>query len=570
MKEDMISWLLANHVESAKLLDNVVGPVIYLVKSNDYIRIERANTAFEELLDWQGYNWQQGMYMEHLVPVRERMRFFRGLEQAAEELWQGIRVPVELQKRTGRVLNCTAHIFCIEDNIQEGKYLIRLDYDREANIKDALFMEALYQSKINCWYWDMSQGDVSFFNTDIPANVYEKADFMNDSYVYMENFPYGFVESLDFVGEFQKGFMDFIRKLLSPKTKGDVHMEFAFQADADQVVWVSMTAQVVRNDNGMPEYAMGTWKNITQEKIAQQQQQHNSYLMGSLIRDSIYDLTVNLNKNFFVADESLEKWMGDTRVISGYYDLAVRELALDRVAKEDRQKFLDFFDVEHLRSLPEDENFSIEYRRRFHGKENWFRTTINIFSLDEYTDKWMYVLIYDIDTVKRRELMLEQMAATDALTGLYNRAHSLELMGQHIEANPHRPGAIVYMDLDNFKSVNDTLGHAAGDSLLICVAEAMRHYFGKDAVLGRIGGDEFILMCYDADKNCAAQMMESFVDYVGSKCQEECSSVDVTVSLGYVLYPDYGSDVATLANLADKALYLAKRHGKNMAVEYQS
>ncbi len=567
MKEDMISWLLANQVESARLLDNVVGPVIYLVKSNDYIRIEEANGAFEELLDWQGYNWHQGMYIEHVVPVRGRQRFCRGLVQAADGLWQGVRVTVEMQKRSGRVLNCTAHIFCIEDNLQESKYLIRLDYDREANIKDALFMEALCQSKINCWYWDMSQGDISFFNTDIPATVYEKADFMNDSYVYMENFPHSFVKSLDFVGEFQTAFMEFIRKLLSPETKGDVHTEFAFQADVNRVVWVVMTAQVVRNDKGMPEYAMGTWRNITKEKIAQQ---HNSYRMGSLIRDSIYDLTVNLNKNFLVADDSLEKWMGDTRVISGYYDLAVRELALDRVVKEDRQKFLDFFDVEHLRSLPEDENFSIEYRRRFHGKENWFRATINIFRLDEYTDKWMYVLVYDIDTVKRRELMLEQMAATDALTGLYNRVRSLELMQQYIEANSNRPCVVAYLDLDNFKSVNDTLGHAAGDRLLICVAEAMRHYFGKDAVLGRIGGDEFILMCYDVDKSCAGSMMEGFVNYVGNKCHEACPDIGVTVSLGYVLHPDFGSDVAVLANLADKALYLAKRHGKNMAVEYQS
>ena len=567
MKEDMISWLLANQVKSAKLLDNVVGPVVFLVKNDMYIRIEGANTAFEELLDWQGYDWRQGMYIEHLVPVRERNRFYRALQQAEGNLWQGVKVSVELQKRAGKILNCTAHVFCIEEDTQKSKYLVRLDYDREANIKDALFMEALCQSKINCWYWDMSQGDISFFNTDISATIYEKADFMNDSYVYMENFPYGFVESLEFVGEFKCGFMEFIRKLLSPKTKGDVHTEFAIQAGTDQVEWVAMTAQVVRNDQGMPEYAMGTWRNITQEKITQQ---HNSYLMGSLIRDSVYDLTVNLNKNFLVADESLEKWMEDTRVLSGYYDLAIRELAMDRVVKEDRQRFLEFFAVEHLRSLPEDENFSIEYRRRFHGKENWFRTTINIFSLDEYMDKWMYVLVYDINEVKQRELMLEQKAATDALTGLYNRSHSLELMQKYIDADSNRPCAVAYLDLDNFKAVNDNLGHAAGDNLLICVAEAMRHYFGKDAVLGRIGGDEFILMCYDADKSCVAGMMEEFVNYVGTKCHEECPDIDVTVSLGYVLHPDFGSDVAVLANLADKALYLAKQHGKNMAMEYQA
>ena len=324
----------------------------------------------------------------------------------------------------------------------------------------------------------------------------------------------------------------------------------------------------MRNADGIPEYAMGTWRNITDQKVNEQQQQHNNYLVGNLIRDSVYDITVNVDKNFFVADNSLEKWMEETRIFAAYYDQAIREIANERVVKEDRQRFLDFFSLETIRNLPEDENVSIEYRRKYKGRENWFKVTINTFSLDEFTDKWMYALVYDIDSVKKREIMLEQMAATDALTGLYNRKHSLDMMAEYIQKYPEMPNAVVYMDLDNFKSVNDTLGHAAGDSLLIRVAKSMRKYFGKDAVLGRIGGDEFILMCYNANHEYVDQMMQDFVNFVGSQCKEECPTINVTVSLGYVLYPDYGRDVAELADLADKALYKAKRHGKNMALAY--
>ena len=261
--------------------------------------------------------------------------------------------------------------------------------------------------------------------------------------------------------------------------------------------------------------------------------------------------------------------MEETRVFSAYYDQAMREIANERVAKEDREKFLQFFSLENIRNLPEDENISIEYRRKYKGRDNWFKVTVNTFSLDEFTDKWMYVLVYDIDAGKRKEMMLEQMAATDALTGLYNRSHSLDLMKKRMQQCPDMPNAVVYMDLDNFKSVNDTLGHAAGDSLLICVADAMREYFGEDAVLGRIGGDEFILMCYNADHEYVAQMMNDFVLFAGGRCKDECPSIKVTVSLGYVLYPDYGSDLTVLTDLADKALYVAKRHGKNMAIGYE-
>ena len=142
-------------------------------------------------------------------------------------------------------------------------------------------------------------------------------------------------------------------------------------------------------------------------------------------------------------------------------------------------------------------------------------------------------------------------------------------MEQYIREHEDIPTAVMYMDLDNFKSVNDTLGHAAGDSLLICVANAMRSYFGKDAVLGRIGGDEFIMMYLNADKSYVGQMMSDFVNYVGDKCRAKCPDIGVTASLGYVLHPDFGDDVAVLAELADKALYEAKHHGKNTAVEYR-
>lgn len=568
MEKGMLSWLINNHIQSETKLDRVFGPLIYLAQKNDDIKVESANIAFEALFDWHDYNWQHGMYIEHILPPGGRKGFGDALAKAGEKPWNQIILDTELKKKDGTILRCKAHIFCIDKNAEEIKYLVRLDYDLETQIKDALFTEALCQSKVNCWYWDMNQGTATFFNTDIPEKPLQNAEFMNDSYVFIKDFPQGFIHSVDFVGQYRDGFMEFVKKLLSRKIEGEVHGEVAFKSGEDKLIWVSFTAQTVRNTDGIPEYAMGTWRNITDQKVSEQQQQHNSYLVGNLIRDSVYDITVNVDKNFFVADNSLEKWMEETRVFAAYYDQAIRKIANERVVKEDRQMFLDFFSLETIRNLPEDENVSIEYRRKYKGRDNWFKVTINTFSLDEFTDKWMYALVYDIDSVKKREIMLEQMAATDALTGLYNRKYSLDMMVEYIQQYPELPNAVVYMDLDNFKSVNDTLGHAAGDSLLIRVAESMREYFGEDAVLGRIGGDEFIFMCHNADKEYVDQMMKDFVNFVGSQCKEECPTVKVTVSLGYVLYPDYGSDVAELANLADKALYKAKRHGKNMALAY--
>ncbi|MGM9540068.1 diguanylate cyclase domain-containing protein [Anaerovibrio sp.] len=567
MKNGLISWLVKNHIKHERDIDKVLGALAFVVRQDGVVKVQGANSVFEKMLGWTNYLWSQGMDIVHLMPPEAQKRFCAVLDAASQKVFVEFTENIMFRTLMGTVITCRIHVCCVSVSPAEASYVMRVSYNKQEQIKEALFTEALRQSRVNCWYWDMSQGSVIFFNTDIPEEPHAGVPFMNEECVSFENFPQGMVDVLKFVGDSRTAFMDFVKKLLTRGQSEDLSLEMALETDDGRQVWVSFTGQIVRDEKHTPEYVMGTWKNITDQKA---DEKHKNCLMGTLRKESVYDITVNLDKNYFVADSSLEKWMEETRVFSPYYDQAIRELVNERVVKEDRQKLLDFFNLDTLRELPDDENFSIEYQRRYNGKTNWFKVTINTFCLDEFSDKWMYALVYDIDASKQRELVLERMAATDALTGLYNRAHSLELMEQYIKEHADMPTAVMYMDLDNFKNVNDTLGHAAGDSLLICVANAMRSYFGNDAVLGRIGGDEFIMMYLNADKSYVGQMMSDFVNYVGDKCRAECPDVGVTVSLGYVLHPDFGDDVAMLADLADKALYEAKHHGKNTAVEYNS
>lgn len=572
MKKGLIAWLSENHIEREGDIDGVLGALAFVVRQDGDIKVRGANGAFEKLLGWPGYRWSQGMDVAYLLPPDALGKFSAMLDRAGRRLFAECIEHIRFRTMVGMVITCRVHICCISFSDAAAAFVMRLSYNKQAQIKEALFTEALRQSRVNCWYWDMSRGVIMFFNTDVPEKPYPGISFMNEEYVALRNFPQGMVDGLVFAGDYRTQFMDFVKKLLDCGRLNDkmtqLSVELALETEDGRLIWVHFTGHVVRDEKDTPEYVMGTWKDITSQKVNEQQQQHNSYLMGTLVKESVYDITVNLDKGFFVDDNSLEKWREETRVLAPHYAQAVKELANERVAEEDRRRVLDFFDPAALCRLPEDENFSIEYRRKYNGRLNWFKATVSTFSLDEFSDKWMYVLIYDIDAGKQREMVLERMAATDALTGLYNRAHSLELMERYISGHRGAQTAVVYMDLDNFKSVNDTLGHAAGDRLLICVANAMRGYFGRDAVLGRIGGDEFIMMYLKADKSCAGRIMNDFVKYIDSECRRECPEIKVTASLGYVLCPDFGSDVLALADLADKALYEAKRHGKNTAVEY--
>ena len=110
MEKGMLSWLINNHIQSETKLDQVFGPLIYLAQKNDDIKVESANTAFEDLFDWHDYNWQHGMYIEHILPTGGRKRFLDALTKAGEKPWNQIMLDTELKKKDGTILYCKAHI----------------------------------------------------------------------------------------------------------------------------------------------------------------------------------------------------------------------------------------------------------------------------------------------------------------------------------------------------------------------------------------------------------------------------------------------------------------------------
>jgi len=148
---------------------------------------------------------------------------------------------------------------------------------------------------------------------------------------------------------------------------------------------------------------------------------------------------------------------------------------------------------------------------------------------------------------------------TDQLTGLANR----DALSAHLERaiRRGRPLTVLYVDLDDFKLVNDTLGHAAGDELLRRVAHAMRELAGSGDLLARQGGDEFVLVARDAgDPDDLARTLQAVITKPSMLRGLEIS---VGVSIGIAVFPDDGQDPESLLEAADAAMYDAKRTGRN-------
>src|SRR5581483_6047451 len=173
---------------------------------------------------------------------------------------------------------------------------------------------------------------------------------------------------------------------------------------------------------------------------------------------------------------------------------------------------------------------------------------------------------------KEAELQLKMQALTDDLTKLPNRRLLSDRLAQSL-ALAKRQGsllALLYIDLDGFKLVNDTLGHKAGDLLLTQVARRLQERTRDCDTLARLGGDEFMLLLNSVgDRDDAKLVAASVLEVVGRPFTIDGQAVTISASVGISLYPEHGEDPDMLLQQADNAMYSAKREGKNQ-VKYFS
>ncbi len=175
-------------------------------------------------------------------------------------------------------------------------------------------------------------------------------------------------------------------------------------------------------------------------------------------------------------------------------------------------------------------------------------------------------IIRDITERKRTEAEMEHMAYHDTLTGLPNRFLLDDRLCQTIAlaGRTGRMTAVLFFDLDNFKSVNDSLGHPVGDLLLQKVVERLGERLRKSDTIARMGGDEFIVVLSDIlAPEDAAHASRIFLDAFSEPFQLEGQEIYTSASVGISLYPIDGTNTATLLKNADIAMYQAKKHGRN-------
>jgi diguanylate cyclase (GGDEF)-like protein len=219
---------------------------------------------------------------------------------------------------------------------------------------------------------------------------------------------------------------------------------------------------------------------------------------------------------------------------------------LDLVLQEDVEALL----AEMRRVVEESSEGRILYRiRRTDGCVRWIRSTT-------------YPVREDVTAEQERITALDRLAYSDSLTGLANRG----ALVRQIEARCAKsvPFGLMFIDLDRFKVLNDTLGHTAADRLLKDIGRVIQAALPPDAYVARLGGDEFaVLAGSTADKSRLASLAQTLLDVLSSSGRNDHAGAFVTASIGISLYPEHGVDHEALLTSADIAMYAAKKAGRN-------
>lgn len=200
------------------------------------------------------------------------------------------------------------------------------------------------------------------------------------------------------------------------------------------------------------------------------------------------------------------------------------------------------------------------------GQVLWMQANISPLYRENGRPPHYVIVCEDITLLKQRKDEMERLAFYDPLTGLENRLlFNVQLEKAVSRAERHQTKtAMLFVDVDNFKSINDTYGHDVGDAVLIEVARRMSKHARKEDTVARISGDEFALLLSDVSSSSAAGLVAAAIASelaLPMKCGgQECT---VTVSIGISMTPDDTLDMAELIKFADVAMYDAKKKGKN-------
>ena len=351
---------------------------------------------------------------------------------------------------------------------------------------------------------------------------------------------------------------------------GSAVLQLNLCCDLCEFEWYRVAYSLIFDKEHMPSQAVISLQNVTEQHAREVAYRRWEKTYESLPQQNTAYLEFDLTQGRLEAQKgTLLSPLPEQ--MSGSMESAMRHFLSVYVHPEDRERIRSFTAREHLLT----EYFRgarLEKQEYRHLKENgkyvWVRLSVQMLPDPYSSNVRASILLRDIDVQKREELTLMNQLRTDTLTGVLNRGAFLSAANS-VFLQPLNGGlhALVMVDVDHFKRINDQYGHGYGDRVLAHICELLRNALRADDLVGRIGGDEFVLLL----KNVVNR--EALQTKINSLCVQLCQNVsdnlEISCSFGAATYPLDGSEFDELYRKADTALYAAKEAGRNCTRIYQ-
>jgi len=324
------------------------------------------------------------------------------------------------------------------------------------------------------------------------------------------------------------------------------------------VIWLEIGGAPVTDADGKVVGSIGVHNDVTERRMAEEALRESEARYRLMAENSTDMISRTSNKGILLyASDACRRLLGyepSELVGRSFYDF---------IFEVDREE------VRYLSSLIHESGpTTFAYRvEKKDGSLVWFETTSRSVR-DALTGKIREIVgvSRDVTERKRVEEQIEYQAYHDALTGLPNRRlfrDRLTVALAHARRMKH-PLAVMFLDLDRFKVVNDTLGHSTGDELLKAIAARLQASLREEDSIARMGGDEFTVLLADLKTpDAAAKIAQKVLDTIALPIQIEGTELFITTSIGIALFPSDGDTAEVLLANADHAMYRAKDAGRN-------
>lgn len=330
--------------------------------------------------------------------------------------------------------------------------------------------------------------------------------------------------------------------------------------------WFSMKLVTIFDDHHCPRKAVGILHDISEQKELEQLADKESTLRETILKDAIDFYVIDLTRNQFV--EGHENWKKDMLIPSDDFDAVNHWIETEYIHPDDiaefeevvnRERLLNRFHSGRLRDR-------ITYRRRVERGSTqyiWVNTTLHLLRSKVTQDIIAICNIQNVTEEKEKEVQLIKQAQKDLLSGMLNKITTQKMIMEYLDEHPDESCAFFLIDIDNFKNVNDTLGHAKGDEVIHEISQRIISLFRSDDILGRIGGDEFVVFMKHTPKDVAERKAILLCEALRMELSNTKECVLVSATIGIALSPTDGLDFITLYQHGDEALYRIKNEGKN-------